>query len=57
MILERGVVPPTGNVKVIDAECRLPIHVDAPMPASIRHVLVNAYAFGGNNISMVLGRV
>jgi len=57
MILERGVVPPTGNVKVIDAECRLPIHVNAPMPASIRHVLVNAYAFGGNNISMVLGRV
>ena len=54
---KRGVVPPTGNVKVIDAECRLPIHVDAPMPASIRHVLVNAYAFGGNNISMVLGRV
>jgi len=56
MILERGVVPPTGNVNVVDAECGLPIRVDAPTPASIRHVLVNAYAFGGNNISVVLGR-
>jgi 3-oxoacyl-[acyl-carrier-protein] synthase II len=56
MILDTGAVPPTGNVDAIDAQCRLPIHVDAPATATIRHVLVNAYAFGGNNISVVLGK-
>jgi 3-oxoacyl-(acyl-carrier-protein) synthase len=31
------------------------LHTDWPISTSARHVLVNAYAFGGNNISVILG--
>lgn len=55
LILDRGLVPPTANLTRIDPRCRLPLHTDWPRPLAARHVLVNAYAFGGNNISVILG--
>jgi 3-oxoacyl-(acyl-carrier-protein) synthase len=55
LILDRGLVPPTANLTSVDPRCRLRLHADWPVPASARHVLVNAYAFGGNNVSVILG--
>ncbi len=54
LILDRGLVPPTANLTSIDPRCKLNLHTDWPVPASARHVLVNAYAFGGTNISVIL---
>jgi 3-oxoacyl-[acyl-carrier-protein] synthase II len=56
MILDRGVVPPTANLRELDAECALRPHRGKAIEARVRNVLVNAYAFGGNNISLILGR-
>jgi 3-oxoacyl-[acyl-carrier-protein] synthase II len=56
LILDRGLVPPTAHLTSIDPRCALRLHTEWPVPTSARHVLVNAYAFGGNNISVVLGR-
>lgn len=56
LILERGVVPPNTPVARHDPECDIALHFGVPLPAEPRHVLVNAYAFGGNNISILVGR-
>jgi 3-oxoacyl-[acyl-carrier-protein] synthase II len=56
LILHHGMVPATANVETVDPRCRLLLHRGAPVQGDIRHVLVNAYAFGGNNISIVLGK-
>ena len=56
LILHHGMVPPTAHVETVDPRCRLRLHRDGPIRADIRHLLVNAYAFGGNNISIVLGK-
>jgi 3-oxoacyl-[acyl-carrier-protein] synthase-1 len=54
--IEHGVVPPTVNTVQIDPACA----VDVPLTAresEVGAVLVNAFGFGGNNSSLVLGRV
>ncbi len=57
LILDRELVPPTANLTTVDPRCRLNLHVDWPVPASsVRNVLVNALAFGGTNIAIVLGK-
>jgi 3-oxoacyl-[acyl-carrier-protein] synthase II len=55
LIVDRGLVPPTANLTSIDPRCKLRLHTDWPVSTSARHVLVNAYAFGGNNISVIVG--
>ncbi len=57
LILDRGLVPPTANLTSLDPRCKLHLHTDWPVPTSARHVLVNAYAFGGTNISVILAAV
>ena len=56
LILQHGLVPPMANTKSIDSRCGLRLYCGEPLGAEIRHLLVNAYAFGGNNISIILGR-
>ena len=56
MIVDRGMVPPTANVSEVDPRCDWRLHRDGAVSANVRNVLVNAYAFGGNNISVVLGK-
>jgi 3-oxoacyl-(acyl-carrier-protein) synthase len=56
MIIDRQLVPPNVELDVLDPECALRLHTGEPLPAVVNHALVNAYAFGGNNISMVIGR-
>ncbi len=57
LILDRECVPPTAHVTAVDDDCAVPIHTDGPKYGPVRNVLVNAYAFGGNNVSLILGRV
>lgn len=56
MILDRGVVPPNIPIERPDPDCEIRLHDGAPLAAGPEHVLINAYAFGGNNISVVVGR-
>jgi len=55
LILVRGLVPATAHLTAIDPRCRLNLHVGPPLQAPVHNVLINAYAFGGNNISVILG--
>lgn len=56
LILCHAQVPPTANLVRRDERCGIRLVVGAPRPLAARHVLVNCYAFGGNNISLVIGR-
>lgn len=55
LILKHGVVPPNVPLGRPDPDCALALPGTASAVAP-EHVLVNAYAFGGNNISVLLGR-
>jgi 3-oxoacyl-[acyl-carrier-protein] synthase-1 len=55
LTLEHGVAPASLGSLPVDAA--LPIRVlDAPARAAYRRVLSNSFAFGGSNVSLVLGR-
>jgi 3-oxoacyl-[acyl-carrier-protein] synthase II len=54
LILRHGKVPPNPALDEPDPECPLWIPVDTWTPLAAPAVLVNAYAFGGNNVSLVL---
>lgn len=56
LVLSRGVLPPTANIEALDPRCRIRFSGDSPVRAPFRNVLMNSYAFGGNNISVILGR-
>jgi 3-oxoacyl-[acyl-carrier-protein] synthase II len=56
LILDRGVIPPNMPLDEPDPECAVELPAGEPLVAEPQHVLVNAYAFGGNNISVVVGR-
>ena len=50
-------LPPTAHLREQDPACPLRIVADGPVPIPDGHVLVNAFAFGGNNISLLVGPV
>jgi len=57
LAIHTGIVPPTINYETPDPECALD---DVPNTARNMRVdvaLNNAYAFGGNNSSVVFSRV
>jgi 3-oxoacyl-(acyl-carrier-protein) synthase len=56
LILSHGMVPPTAHLETPDPRCQLRLHREEPVTATVRHVLVNAYAFGGNNVSIIFGQ-
>jgi nodulation protein E len=51
--LSAGLAPPVLNFLAADANCDVDLVVGAPRPITARHVLLNAFAFGGLNVSMV----
>lgn len=55
LVLTHRQVPPTAELDRIDPDCALRIVRERPAATGDGHVLVNAYAFGGNNISLLLG--
>lgn len=56
LALERGAVPPTAHLNSLDPRCRLKIVTGTAKQARLDYALVNSYGFGGNNISLVIGR-
>jgi 3-oxoacyl-[acyl-carrier-protein] synthase II len=56
LALDTGWIPPTINHEEPDPECGLDIVPNKARLTNPRVVLNNAYAFGGNNASLCLGR-
>ncbi|KUJ66214.1 3-oxoacyl-ACP synthase [Streptomyces albus subsp. albus] len=54
LILHHRSVPPNVPLDAQDPECAVHLPTDAPTPLSGAYGLVNAYAFGGNNVTLVL---
>jgi nodulation protein E len=50
--LKAGLAPPVLNFNAADPECDLELVVGQVRPIQARHALVNAFAFGGLNVSM-----
>jgi 3-oxoacyl-[acyl-carrier-protein] synthase II len=51
-----GVVPPTINFEEADPDCPIDCVPNQARKVDARFALNNAYAFGGNNASVCLGR-
>jgi len=54
--LESGIVPPTLNFTAPDPECPVDAVTDGPRKLPIEVAISNSFAFGGLNVSLVLGR-
>ena len=52
---EPGRVTTRRLITAADPACRLALVKGQPRPHQAIHLLINAYGFGGNNISLVLG--
>jgi 3-oxoacyl-[acyl-carrier-protein] synthase II len=57
LALKNGIVPPTVNYENPDPECDVDCVPNTPREVAIRIALNNAYAFGGNNSSLVLRKI
>jgi 3-oxoacyl-[acyl-carrier-protein] synthase II len=55
-ILETGILPPTLNLQQRDPECKVDVIAIEPRFEPVDYVLSNAYAFGGINSSILMGR-
>jgi nodulation protein E len=53
--LQAGLAPPVLNHLGRDPECDLDIVLGEARPIAARHALINAFAFGGLNVSMAFG--
>ncbi|MER7794315.1 beta-ketoacyl-[acyl-carrier-protein] synthase family protein [Streptomyces sp. NPDC097640] len=53
LVLHHRTLPPNVPVGRQDPECEVPLPTE-PTPMTAPYGLVNAYAFGGNNVSLVL---
>lgn len=56
LTLRAGRVPANVRLDEQDPDCMVWIPQDSPTPLTAPAVLVNAYAFGGNNVSLVVAR-
>jgi 3-oxoacyl-[acyl-carrier-protein] synthase II len=52
----RGVLPPTHNLDDPDPACDLDHVRGAPRTVDVGHALTNSFAFGGHNVSLLIGR-
>lgn len=55
LVLRHGLVPPTANLREADAACDLDYVPHTARRLAARHVLANAFGFGGQNVAVVLG--
>ncbi|MDC8758941.1 beta-ketoacyl-[acyl-carrier-protein] synthase family protein [Janthinobacterium fluminis] len=55
LMLRDRLVPPMVNGRRFEPGCDLRFVTGAALAHPVRRVLVNAYAFGGNNMSMIVG--
>jgi 3-oxoacyl-[acyl-carrier-protein] synthase II len=56
MTLEHQRLPPTINYAVPDPAIPLDVVPNTARDAKVTHVLSNSFGFGGQNVSLVLGR-
>jgi 3-oxoacyl-[acyl-carrier-protein] synthase-1 len=56
LALQHGFLPPELNWQEADPNCIVPFVADAPQD-DIRHILSNAFGFGGNDTSFILSRL
>lgn len=56
LALRDQIVPPTLNLEVPDPECDLDYVADGPRKLTIRHVINNAFAFGGSNGVLIISQ-
>ncbi|MEU1819311.1 beta-ketoacyl-[acyl-carrier-protein] synthase family protein [Streptomyces roseifaciens] len=55
LILDRRTVPPNASLGAEqDPQCPVSLPQGSPAALTGRHVMVNSFAFGGNNVSLVL---
>jgi len=54
LAMQHGQLPPTWNWTEADPECDIDCVPNEPRKKTLRHVLSNSYAFGGNNASLLL---
>lgn len=57
LAFERNLLPGTANFQEKDPECDLDIIGPEPRPAKVDVVLTNSFGFGGQNVTVALGRV
>lgn len=57
LMMRDALLPPIVNQRPFQASCDLRFVVGAAQEHKVSHALINAYAFGGNNISMIVGAV
>ncbi len=56
LVCERGVIPPTINLRNPDPECDLDYAADGAREQAVRLALSNSAGFGGHNVSLALRR-
>jgi 3-oxoacyl-[acyl-carrier-protein] synthase II len=56
MTLQHQRIPPTVNYNVPDPAIPLDVVPNAARDARMRHALSNSFGFGGQNVSLVMGR-
>jgi 3-oxoacyl-[acyl-carrier-protein] synthase II len=52
--IQNGVIPPTLNHHIPDPECDLDYVPGAARHATVKHVLINAFGFGGQNACLMI---
>ncbi|MBN2534278.1 MAG: beta-ketoacyl-[acyl-carrier-protein] synthase family protein [Spirochaetales bacterium] len=58
LVLKNGIIPPTINYEEPDEECDLDyVPNKAREITGLKYVLSNAFAFGGNNCSIILAKI
>src|SRR6202161_1378414 len=56
LTLEHQRIPPTINYQVPDPAIPMDVVPNVARDASMRHALSNSFGFGGQNVSLVIGR-
>lgn len=54
LTIQHGIIPPTINYETFDEECDVDCVPNEARKLNVKVVLNNSYAFGGNNVSLVI---